>query len=373
MRTGPRRTAPWAIVLLAAVGCSPGGVDTTYGRSRGTSINGTGALAELFRQQGHTVRVARRLNDTVGQQADTIVRFAPLPGLPDRDEAQWYHTWNTGAAGRRLIYILRDFDAESEYWAEALAHLPAGADPLMRSRMERQRDARQAWVADLPPPAKSPADPSQWFGLAPSPGSPVLCQKLSGPWAEGIDPGAAALTRHQAFQLDEDASETVLLEGDGQPLVLEWQWYGAGSDAVLVVANGSFLLNEPLVHRARRPLAQRVLRWAGETPRRVVFVEGENPLAEGEHRPSRWPPPLDWIMPHLLAFGLVACLSRAVVLGRLRPEPPSGADRPAAHAEALGDLLSKTRDAEAARSLLESYRRWRHPTTHLGTARGPRR
>ena len=46
------RTALGAIVLLAAAaGCQSGGVDATYGRSRGPSVNGTGALAELFRRR----------------------------------------------------------------------------------------------------------------------------------------------------------------------------------------------------------------------------------------------------------------------------------------------------------------------------------
>jgi hypothetical protein len=288
MSPGTRRTALWALVLLTAAGCDPGGVDATYGRARGPSVNGTGALAELLRRRGHTVRVARRLGAQVGAQADTIVRFAPTPGPPDRDEALWYETWGAEAPGRRLIYVPRDFDAESQYWAEALARLPADADPRVRTGMERRRDARKDWAADLPPPVKTPADPEQWFALEPNPGRPVLCRQLSGDWAEGIDPKAAALTRHQVFRLDEDAGEEVLLEGDGKPLVLEWHWTGAPDSGVLVVANGSFLLNEPLVHRARRPLALRVARWAGETPRRVVFVEGRDVLARrrGAGRPG---------------------------------------------------------------------------------------
>jgi hypothetical protein len=47
---------------LCPLGCSEG-VDATYGRMRGESVNGTGALAELFRQEGHTVRAAVRLTD----------------------------------------------------------------------------------------------------------------------------------------------------------------------------------------------------------------------------------------------------------------------------------------------------------------------
>ncbi|HEX8202530.1 MAG TPA: DUF4350 domain-containing protein, partial [Isosphaeraceae bacterium] len=324
-------------LALATLGCAPRGIDATYGRSRGASVNGTGALAELFRRKGHEVRVARRLNPTVGAGADVLVRFAPWPGPPDRAEADWYQAWAAESPNRRLIYVPRDFDAQSEYWAAALARLPASADPQEKARMERQRDQTRAWAADLPSPAKTPADVDYWFATETRPGTPAPCKTLSGPWADGIDAAAAGLTRHQVFRVDPSGGEDVLLEGDGHPLALEWLWAEGGS--ALVVANGSFLLNEPLAHPARRPLALRVVRWAGEPPRRVVFVEGGDVLADEDRKPPRWPPPLNWVMPHLLAFGLVACLSRAEILGRPRPEAPSGADRPVAHAVALGVLL----------------------------------
>ena len=46
-----------------------------------------------------------------------------------------------------------------------------------------------------------------------------------------------------------------------------------------------------------------------------------------------------WVALHLGLFGLLACLARAPRLGRPSPDAPSDADRPAAHAEAVGALL----------------------------------
>ena len=45
----------------------------------------------------------------------------------------------------------------------------------------------------------------------------------------------------------------MLLLGDDKPLAIEWTW-DSGS-RVLIVANGSFLLNEPLANRAFDTLA----------------------------------------------------------------------------------------------------------------------
>ncbi len=160
----------------------------------------------------------------------------------------------------------------------------------------------------------------------------------------------------------------MLLSGDDSALVIESDHFeGKG----LIVANGSFLLNGGLLNPARRPLAVRVVDWVGKGPRNVVFIEGARPWeasggGEEEERPSgfsllwKWPE-MRWVMGHLLFFGLVAALAGAVRLGRPRPAPPSGADRPVAHAEAMGDLLARTRDRKAAMAILESYRRWRQP------------
>ncbi|MBV8608874.1 MAG: hypothetical protein JO034_15625, partial [Singulisphaera sp.] len=72
--------------------------------------------------------------------------------------------------------------------------------------------------------------------------------------------------------------------------------------------------------------------------------------------------PFGWVAAQMLALGLAACMARAPRLGRPRPEAPTDEDRPAAHPEALGALLAKTRQAADARAILDTYRRWRYPS-----------
>ena len=121
------------------------------------------------------------------------------------------------------------------------------------------------------------------------------------------------------------------------------------------MASGAFLLNATLVNAARRPLALRVVDWAGESPRKVAFVEGDGVLGDGPAAQSIFAllrvPPFGWVAAQMLALGLAACLARAPRLGRARPDPPSDADRPAAHAEALGALLARTGQPEQARAV----------------------
>jgi hypothetical protein len=351
-------TALGALAGLLLSGCSAE-LDASYGRSHGQSLNGTGVLAALFRAEGHDVRAALRLTNELSAWADVIVRFAPYPGPPARPEADWYHGWLNRAAGRRLIYVPRDFDAQPGYWSWVREHLSADASPRLRKHVEEQLRSAQDWPKFLHREPKEVASPQDWFEVTPAANATEqTCKTLEGPWAEGVDPARAALSRRRTLQVE---SETVLLRGDEKPLAIEWNRYNAS--AVLVVANGSLLLNAPLVNAARRPLALRVVDWAGEGPLRVAFVEGNSLLGEGPGPLSVFAllkvPPFGWVAAQLFALGLAACLARAPRLGRPTPEPPSGEDRPSAHPEALGALLARTRQADAAHALLDAYRRWR--------------
>lgn len=358
---------PSVLVLLAA-GCA-GGLEEDYGRVRGSSLNGTSAVAELFRQRGDKVLVARHLSEDVYDGADTIVRFAPYPGVPDSRESDWYVDWLWDDPSHRLIYVPRDYEADVDYWSAVLDRLPPDAQPGARARAESLlRQARDAEMKDRPPGAESPSNLEGWFSIEPAEGTAESVVSLDGPWAAGIEPWRARLPRNDILTLDDPESGRVLLRAGPSALAIEAD---TSDGKVLVVANGSFLLNGALLNAARRPLAKRVVDWASEGldggSRTVVFVEGESPWEEPEKSsgmPSgfsllRRRTHLRWVVAHMIVFGLLACLAASVRLGRPRPAPASGADRPAAHAEALGDLLRRTRDTRAATDMLEAYRRWR--------------
>jgi hypothetical protein len=360
---GPGRLAIALLGLasLATPGCTSGGLETSYGRARGKSLNGTGVVADLLREAGHEVRSAVRLTGELDDWADVIVRFAPRPGPPARDEADWYLKWLSHGGERRVVYVPRDYDAQAEYWTAVLDGLAKDAPADEKARARKLRDEAKGWVSHLPTAAKEAAPPEDWFAVeVPKPNLVKVCKALGGPWAHGIDPAKAAVPRHDTLKVE---SETVLLTGDDRPLAIEWTHFNGSR--VLVVANGSFLLNAALVNPARRALAGRAIAWAGagETPRKVAFVEGPYVIGEEPGMPSVFHllrvPPFGWVAAQMLALGLAACLARAPRLGRARPEPPSGEDRPAAHPEALGALLARTDQADQARAQLDAYHQWR--------------
>ena len=352
----------FVVVALVRGAGNAQAVESRYGSTMGTSVNGTGAFAALLRNQGHTVphglatyRGAGRLG-----RRDRSFRLTRR----DRRIGRKLNGMMTGSrAGRNqdLVYVVRDYDARERILepGDRSTRLPSrrGASQAGRTNRDGARD----WVSRLPGKEAKPADAESWFAVDRASDPPRTCKSLGGPWAEEIDAPGAALTVHESLKAGENE---VLLTGDGEALVLEWE---VGQDSwVLAIANGSFLLNLPLVIPARRPLAERVVEWIGEEPRRIAFVEG--PLSLGD---SEVPPTLielitrinsfRWVALHLGVFGVLACLARAPRLGRPSPEPSSDADRPAAHAEAVGALLERSRANATARELLKTYRHWRFP------------
>ncbi len=363
------------MLCLSMIGCAGRpDVETTYGRSRGKSINGTNALADLIRARGHNVRSAIRYNEVLGDWAKIVVRFAPYPGPPAAEEADWLNDWLRDAPGRKLVYIPRDFDSAPEFWSGMLAALPSKAPDADREKLEARRAESQAWPTQLPERAKRPASPDDWFGTEPDdpkkPNDVAVCRDLRGPWSTGLDPTAAALPRHETLRAE--MNEEVFLSGDGRKLAVSWSFRvdeeGDDRANVLVLANGSFLLNAGLLNKARRPLAARVVDWIGDGPSNVAFVEGARVLADPDDAAETSTfhlltvEPFDWVTAHLGFFGILLCLSLAARIGRPRPEPLGEIERPSAHPIALGAILARTRQVAVAEELIATYRRWRHPS-----------
>ncbi len=368
----PRRLLKVAVLpcLIAFLpGCGARGPDTEYGSSRGTSINGTSAFAAMLRQRGHEVRPAIRLTEELSEWAQGIVRFAPYPGPPEAKEAEWYRQWLAGDHQRWLIYVVRDFDAQVEYWTQVRDGISKAADPERYDEAEAKRVAAAIETTSPHKKQEKTGNPHDWFKTDAVSSMPKICTKLEGPWAEDIDAPAAALSLHDALISDD---RSVLLSGEGKPLVLDKRAVFAGN--ILIIANGSFLLNEALVKPARRPLALRVAEWPDREQQQIAMIESSYVTSDEEETTTLWKLlermlSFRWVAIQMAIAGVFAALARAPRLGRPRPDPPSGADRPAAHAEALGALLARGRATTESIELLERYRQWRWPHTFLPSAR----
>jgi hypothetical protein len=352
---------------------------TIYGRRRGTeagkSVNGTAVLAEMFRAQGNRVTTATRLSPRL-DKVDVIVwvpsDFAP----PTTEQRDFLEGWLANGSGRTVVYVGRDYDAALDYWDRVVPAAPAEKASEMLRRQAEAKAAAEAARSKMPTESYA-----RWF-TARRDEKKLDAVPLEGPWAEDIDSDKADLhiEGRLAIPVEEDrASKTddeelpdefeVLLGTREAPLVyrvVDDTDYDAWPDSqLIVVANGSFVLNYPLVNREHRKLAARLVAECGEG-QKVVFIEsGEGGPAVLDKEPTGGLPtalellkiwPLNAILLHLTVLGIVLCLARSPIFGRPRELPADPSADFGKHIEALGKLLARTKDRTYAQARLAQYR-----------------
>lgn len=365
---------------LMFVGCGDQPIDKSYGRSRGESVNGTNALVEMVRERGHLTKVALRLNDQVRDWADVIVRVSPGTETIRTKEADWYESWMNSRRGRRLVYVVNDYNAELDYWDALLETTLTVSE---RARAQEKRDNAPTYIRTNFGPSTTtkkaakkpsfnpstvdddpPADPKVWFALEDGIGL-HKAKSLGGDWAEGVDPAKASIPIGKNIKIHQDNSDHLLLSADNKPFVVEWGDSSSGG-SVLLLANGSLVLNASLLNKSRRPLTEHVLDWIdrGGKKAKVAFIEGGSVTSEPAKTRSFFDLvqiyPFNWICGHLVAIAVLAALAYSPRLGRAVDPPPShDSERLAAHPEALGLLMSTSVPPKQARQILAEYRLWR--------------
>jgi hypothetical protein len=187
--------------------------------------------------------------------------------------------------------------------------------------------------------------------------------------------GQPAVPTAEAEQFALPNSEVLLKTNRGDPLVRRVydgvQPFDAGyspqrRSQVIVVTNGSFLLNMGLVNREHRKLAARLVEICGP-PGNVAFLEsGPTGLAVLDKEPQNTMPsglglftvyPLNILLLHLIGVGLLFCFTAWPIFGRAKRLPAVSVSDFGAHVEAVGELLEQTRDRKTARLILENYQK----------------
>ncbi len=134
---------------------------------------------------------------------------------------------------------------------------------------------------------------------------------------------------------------------------------------MLVVTNGSFLLNLPLVNHEHRKLAGRLIAEVGPAGQSVAFLEsrpGGPPIRDDE--PPIGPPtgmeiftvwPTNWILLHLAAVGILFCFSRLPIFGRPRELPPPPTSDFGQHVDAVARLRKRSNGRPYATARVMHY------------------
>lgn len=399
----PRATAVAACLLLASLaGCSRDTkIQTEYGLRTGAegavSVNGTSVFARMFEEAGFRVSTWKRLSPNL-KEYDVIVWAPDDFDPPTQRERDFFDSWFLTGRDRTLIYIGRDFDAAIGYWEKVLASAPP---EQVQEVSRRLANARADYVA-----ARSNMPKEEfcgWYTLRRD-GVPRKVESLAGPYSRGIDASQVEIELRSRFDVptdadlalkpqaeveidfedfdpwaeeslqdvwdDDDTTDLpsdvrVLLQSGRDPIITRvWESYYRSGNQVIVVTNGSFLLNLPLVNHEHRKLAGRLIDDCGQ-PGRVAFLEsGPGGLPIYEEEPGGGMPtglevltvwPIGCIVMHLAVAGIIFCFARFAIFGRPKELPPDSASDFRKHVDALGELIQRTRDTKFASERLSQY------------------
>lgn len=367
-----------AAIAVVGLGMLLGGrrdetLSTIYGRRRGAeahrSVNGTSVLAEMFKRAGHRVTTMNRLSPKV-EEFDVVVWIPNNFEPPTKEQREFLEDWLANGQQRTVIYVGRDYDAAVDYWDHVAPVVPPEQADEALHRQAEARAAHEAARSKMPD-----KESAHWFTVERD-RPPRVPKQLSGDWAKDIDAAKADLhlegrltiptARERAADDAIPPESVVFLAADGEPLVTQEknsaEW---GENQLIVVANGSLVLNYPLVNHENRKLAARLIAECG-APGRVVFIESNSdgpPVLDKE--PAGGPTtalellkvwPLNVILLHVVVLGIVFCLARSPIFGRPRELRSATTADFGKHVAALGQLLARTNDRNYAQARLAQYR-----------------
>jgi hypothetical protein len=344
-------------------------LDTGYGRRTGpeyrASVNGTVVFSEMFRQSGRNVTSIDKLSPKL-QKYSTIVWFPDDFGVPTKEQREQLELWLTGGTDRTLIYVGRDYDAATAYWTRVLPTAP----PEQATEIKRKlADAKSKFAEQR---ARLPKEEdAEWFKVQES--SLKKVTKVEGPFANPNTEDAKNLDITLNSRLVKPIAKVVngiedpivesLLSSEGDDLIYkveksEREWGDGGK--IIVVTNGSMLLNYPLINKENRKIAGKLIAECAPDGD-VAFLEsgrgGPSIDKKSTEKPDReWPFPMNAIVFHLVMLSIVYCLARSAIFGRARELPADSPSDFGKHISALGKLMQRTKDQTYAFARLQQYR-----------------
>lgn len=361
------------ITVVSMIGCqstskelvTPYGINN-YPFGSEENVNGTVVFNRLFVEEGHSVRSSNRLSPSTARR-DVIVWFPRDFDDPSEDAEIWVEDWLLTEPNRTLIYVGRDYDSAPSYW-DAVANRPM--DPRVRKEVGRKAVAERIRVNNergaLPavPKAKN-ADKHPWFQrVANGPTREVRSLEGDSAWTAGVDPKKLGIELKSKILPPASGpfggEVEVLLSSEGDPLVWRVPY---GESQVIVVANGSFLLNFPLVNHEHRKLAGSLIDEVGPD-KYVTFLEaGSSPPISDKDPEFKLPtgleylntPPVNYVLWHLALAAVIFGFARSPIFGLPRVTERTHYSDFGKHVAALGELLSKSGDAEFARAQIKHF------------------
>lgn len=345
-------------------------IETEYGKAQragSKSVNGTSVFFEMFNQTGAKVRVGRRLSPSI-RKSDTIV-WAPnsfeLPSVGEIDFLEDEFLETDDYRRKTLIYVARDYEAAIDYW-KLQAKADQGSEEYLESLRKKARSqSDHAYLRSL----TGRKTECRWFSI-----DNQECffevQPTTGIWSDEFDADEVTfavtgeLIPAEADKNSFGYEHKILLGSSETPLILEirneYNWPDA---RILVVLNGSSLLNYPLVNHENRKIASRIIEYCDD-PSRVTFLEsGPMGLPISQSNSSKYSGfealtvwPINAILLHLIAAGILFCVMVFPIFGRPKEFVEDTPNDFGKHIDAIQELFALAENRSEAIDKVNKYR-----------------
>ncbi len=367
------------ILLLTVAGCGRNDyLPTEYGKvigeQGGTSVNGTSILYGMFREKGFQTKRFRKISPRL-KRFGTIIWFPDDYRCPSQEVVDELQAWLDDGYSRTLIYVGRDFDAQIGYFEQLLEVAgPAEREELNRSLAEAKlsQDSRiRSYVGN------EETQNCDWFQIKRVPTREF--KSVSGPLAADTDQESARLEFSTILESSDDkvadrnlAISPLLSVGEVDFVYsIAMRNEDSFRSQLIVVNNGSFLLNFGLVNRQNRVLAGALIDQCQSAD--VAFLEsGPNGVETSNqdavnHNSWAWiaKPPLRYIVPHFLLWGVLFCFVFFPIFGRPRKLNSEDNVSFRNHISAMGKLLQKSKQPKQALAKVREYQAIHAKDTNL--------
>ncbi len=356
-----------AITVFSGTVVGQSELRTGYGRCRGlqyaTSINGTAMLKHFLESQNCDVVVNRTLSPAI-ENFDLLIWAPDSWDVPSESVIERINLWLRSGQNRTLVYIGRDYDASMEYWQNVINTVTGEPRELALRELSQ---SRLNWLAQSGESLQQ-LD-CEWFTIEPGVSGNSQARLIGEVtddlfvrgevvWGERrIIPKSQSPFRIRSL-IETETSEVFAFELTSRD---------SFANRIIVVNNGSFLLNYPFARKSRRPLAEELLAKVSQTEYygcRVMLLEsGPQGLivsdSENVGGQLAWvvEAPLKYIVPQIVILGVMYCFVVFPILGRPRRLVTQTESRFGRHLEALGRMWAKTGRIQEPREVIDRFRR----------------
>lgn len=367
-------------VIACLVGCqSSDSLNIEYGKVIGrrgsTSLNGVSVLADMYQERGLRVKSRNRISPRI-YDYNTLVWFPDRNSCPSEEAIEALDLWLSEGYMRTLVFVGRDYDCQTDYLTRVLADAPTDQkEEILRQLAEARllQDSRRSLVDFWTGETRAKCE---WFEQVTLPHEKA--SQLSGPMASSLVSNPQLGSSGPQLEMGTllaprtgkdkgDWQSQSLLDADGHEfafcLSLPVNRYDESNEnKILVVSNGSFLLNFALVDPVNRQLAGKLIdESAGFGD--VLFLEsgpGEIKVSDSDTiNQNSWAwiaeAPLRYIVPHFLMWGILFCFVFFPIFGRPRKRETDTTSNFRNHVNAIGKLFGRSKLPDQAILRIHKY------------------